>query len=142
MRKFDVDWSYLTLQDLIKMNALIPNWELYPKRLIVILKDDYRRDLFNYVYELLLRREGIEYANFFRACNIIEMISETVFNYTPKFEWSPKEYFYYLDRKKISKNVLYNGTKLIGKKKRLWVKEIAKVLYNELKEEQREQKKG
>lgn len=102
------------------------------------MKEEYKKDLYKYVYQLLLKHEGVDSTNFFRASSMIEMTSEMVLNYTPKFEWTGKEYWHYLYRRELSKKILFNGTKLSKKNKKWWVKEMACVLYNEFKEEQQQ----
>lgn len=139
MRKYLIEWRELTREKLIEMEVLESNWQVLPSRLIVILKQEYKEDLFNYAYELLLENNGYEYTTFFNACSLIEMISGRVLkNERGLNEWNPKQYWHYLYRKKLKKEYLFVGEKIKNKRnKKRWLREMAQIFYFERLDEKK-----
>ena len=90
-------------------------------------------------YELLLKREGENSTNFFRASSLIEFLSDMAFDYQPKNEWKARHYWHFLYRKEISKEVVFNGIHQSRKNQKLWKKEMSCIFYYDLKEEKQQQ---
>jgi hypothetical protein len=131
VRKFTIDWRELSLKDLVELEVLLPYWHALPCRLIIILKDEYKKDLFEYVYDLLLKNNVEKFSIFANACCLIEMISGHVLNNERGLnDWHAKNYWFYLYRKSINtKNLFFQGKNKKNNKK--WNREIARVLYTE-----------
>lgn len=108
--------------------------------MIVTLKPEYKKDFYDYAYELLLKQEGYNSTNFFRASNLIEFLSDMAFDYEPKNEWKAIHYWYFLSRKELKKEVVFNGIHQSQKNQKLWKKEMSCIFYYDLKEEKQQQR--
>lgn len=139
-----LDFYEFEEKEFIENNFFVENYQHFPCSLILRLKVETRKDLFAFAYELLEKQKPVDYdsINFFNASGIVETISDMSLDYAPKIEWRAKEYWHYLHRDELCKKALFNGTKLRKKKKKIWEREMACVLYYDLKEEkqQRQQK--
>lgn len=108
--------------------------------MIVTLKPEYKKDLYDYAYELLLKQEGYNSTNFFRASNLIEFLSDMAFDSQPKNEWKAIHYWYFLSRKELKKEVVFNGIHQSQKNQKLWKKEMSCIFYYDLKYDLKEEK--